>query len=192
MRKSSRGRPPVGPVPNPPADLIRAPEFIGFEPTDMQLRTKAKLWAMYDESPLVHPENMRPTDMARMLDSPSLPSWWVDPNFRSWFLQKDGWKYDLEFAFQLWMDDALKRVRTRSLSDKDFLAFGRLLGEMTARTGSAAKRDGDDSKKKELSEAEAIKLIEALAPALGFVRLPATTVAPAKTEDVDGEAHKPG
>lgn len=166
MRKSSRGAVAPAPQPMDPLDVIRAREFMGYEPTDLQMRTKAKMWAMYREDPLISPDNMKPSELARVLDAPSLEAWWSDPNFRSWFLQKDGWRHDTEFAFQLWMDDCLKRLRTRSLSDKDFLAFGKLLAELTSRMGG--KRE--EEKEKPLSKEEAARVFEVMAPALGFVR----------------------
>lgn len=161
-RRSSRG---LAPKDGP----IRAPEYLGYEPTDGQLKCKSEFWAKFRDDPRVDPAHLTAMEVAELVDAPSLTQWWKEPGFRTWFLDGEEWRGDLEFATALWAKElAARMMRSASMSDKDFIAAGKLLAEVTGRMPKGGHASGEAGKKKPMSEAEALEAFHRTAKQLGY------------------------
>jgi hypothetical protein len=178
MRRSSRGAAPGG------ESRIRAPEYLGYEPTDGQLKAKSEFWAKFRDDPAMDPKHLGPMAIAELIDAPSLTTWWKEPGFRTWFLDGEEWRGDIEFATALWAKEAAARMmRADAMSDKDFVAYGKLLAEVSGRMPRGGAGAGAGKPPKQLTEAEAMAQFVAAAKLMGFTP-PAHLEAP-KPKDED-------
>jgi hypothetical protein len=148
--------------------LLRASEVLGFEPTQAQLRAKAGFWTAYQADPSIAVENLSIHDVVLLVDSPNLKQWWSDSRFRAWFLNKDEWRSQLEYAFLAWLDGAAKRLQG-GMTDKDFISLGKLLAELASkipRVGDAKPSRSEEWAK--LPPAELRRKFHEVAMQLGY------------------------
>lgn len=176
MRRSSRAGAPAERIP------AGASEDLLFDPTPNQVQAKSLFWAKWRRDPRLDPASASLADVRSYVDVASLDKWWDDRPFRSWFLNQDEARQKLEHAADVWATQALQRIRGGVLSDKDFIALGKFLNDITGRTPAPGK--GGDAPK-QLSEAEAHKLFHDAALKLGY--LPPAQVPGANTVDVEAE-----
>jgi hypothetical protein len=185
-RRSSSGVRPTAALGGPVADPIRAAEFLGFEPTDAQLRVRSAFWVAYREDPTVDLDHLGPSEIARRVDAPSIAKWWVDPHFRAWFLNREEWRTQIEFAFELWLTQVVTRLRSRTVADRELLGYGKMLAEMGRKlpSGTAADGDGDGSTKATPDEMR--RLIHEAALQLGYTPplVAALDAAPASDKEI--------
>src|SRR5690349_2421814 len=71
---------------------IRNARDLGFEPTSAQARAKAQFWRKFREDPVMEPAHVGPSDVRRLIECGEIDAWWVQPNFRPWFLHQDAWR----------------------------------------------------------------------------------------------------
>lgn len=166
MRKSSRGF-DVGGTPNDQA-VVRASEFMGFEPTPGMVLVKHSFWTAWRENPSVDPRSVTPQDVLLAVDAPSIDKWWRDAGFRDWFLNKEEWRGKAEAALHLWIDQTLRRLAGGMLPGSELAQLGKLLVEVTGRGPKSAPKRGDEQPVRQLTEADAKRLIEQKALELGW------------------------
>jgi len=146
--------------------IMKRVEDLGFDPTPNQRKVKSAFWARYRDDPVIQPELMTVAEIQQLIHAPSMEKWWADKSFRSWFLNADEWRHQLEFIMDEWIARAATLLTSGVLSDKDFLQFGKLMADISGRaSGGAAQKQIT----KELSPEQSRKLFHEAALSQGYL-----------------------
>lgn len=165
MRRSSRGVEAGTPS---EATLVRASDFLGFEPTPGQTLVKHAFWVAWREDPSVDPRSITPQDVLAVCDAPSIDKWWRDAGFRDWFLNKEEWRGKAEAALHMWLDQTIRRLAGGMLPGSELAQLGKLLADLTGRGPKAVDTGRGAKQLPPMSEAEARAHFERLALAQGW------------------------
>lgn len=127
----------------PPATDLTAVSAVvgGFVPTPEQQRVKSAFWVRWGDDPLVDPENLTAAEAARRSREPDVERWFRNEACRAWFLNRESAREGVEFLLDTWIEQAASKLTSQQLGDREFLALGKLLTDLSPRFSKQEQRE---------------------------------------------------
>ncbi len=120
-----------------------------YSPTPSQKRCKASFWSRYTPGPSTPlPENISLVFAQELTNSPGLKKWWSEAGFRSWFLNREEAREQVEYLFDRSLEVAEDILSSDTAKPGDKVALikflAELAGKMPKNTAQAEKYADDD------------------------------------------------
>lgn len=124
-------------APASPQGLAR---YVGFVPNDRQLEVRAAFWAHVRLLPGVDPKALSAVQVRDLLptDTTGLSEWWREPGFKSWFLDGEEWRAQLELLLTRVLTRLDEALRHGVVAVKDLVAAGKFIAEAKGLLGRGA------------------------------------------------------
>lgn len=105
-----------------------------FNPSSAQRRVKSTFHSRYTPSPF-NPElgDVTLSLALQVTNSSSLRSWWSQPGFRDWFLNREEGREHLEYLFNLGVSEMENILSNPDTAARDKLAAIKMISELTGR-----------------------------------------------------------
>lgn len=90
-------------------------------PTREQKQLKAAFWTIWADNPIASPDRISLMDVQQLTGSNEIARWWLQAEFRSWFLNQNEFRQKLEYLAHRSLDVA-EEILEADLTDKNMNA----------------------------------------------------------------------
>jgi hypothetical protein len=104
---------------------------IVFVPHPHMRKAKATLIVALQENPITDLESITSTQAIQITGENRLSKWWSIPGFKAWFINKEEYRYRLEYLFDLALDTAEEILVDRDANTNAKVQMIKVLAELS-------------------------------------------------------------